>query len=232
MKHTSFKNGLGALLASTTISLLIAPTVMAQNNTGWYGEISILSADAKDAEFNSTGRNTRTQFNKDAGYSAALGYKFTANAVGQLRVETEFVSTSNDVDGVTFNGNNFSGSAVGGDIDTKSLFINAKYAFDVGSDKFSPYVGAGIGYSKVNSSINYNNGRANINDDDTSLSYQLLVGADININKNWQGFAQYRYSRIDDLNLTRFGGPASATATNQSGDFSFNALSVGLRYQY
>ncbi len=232
MKHTSFLNGLSALLASTAVSLLIAPTVMAQDNTGWYGEISILSADAKDAEFNSTGRNTRTQFDKDAGYSAALGYKFAPNAVGQLRVETEFVSTSNDVDSVTFNGNNFSGGAVGGGVDTKSLFINAKYAFDVGSDTFSPFIGAGIGYSKVDSSINYNNGRASINDDDTALSYQLLVGTDVNINKNWQGFAQYRYSKTDDLNLTRFGGPAPASATNQSGDFSYNAISVGLRYEY
>lgn len=225
------------LLHPAVISSLLMATGLAAGNaaadTGWYGEISVLSADVSDTSLTSTGRDVNAAFDTDAGFSAAVGYSYEGNSLGNVRVELEYVATDNDTESVNFNGNNFpaNGQAVGGGIETQSVFINLTQTFDTGSS-VTPYVGVGIGFTEVDSDITYGP-TANITDSDNAFSYQVQAGVDVAFTEQLSGFAEYRYVAVDDLDLNRFGGgPGGVQNTTQTGDLDYSAISLGLRYSF
>ncbi len=225
MKHTLLAS---LILAGTTSASL------AQAGTGWYGEISILNADVDDTSLNSTGRNVTAEFDSDTAFSLAGGYSYEANSLGNVRIEAEYLATDNDTDSVNFNGNNFpaNGQPVGGSIETRTLFLNITQEFNTASENFTPYLGIGIGYADVESSISYGP-VANIDDSDNAFAYQILAGLDVKLSEQLTGFAEYRYVAIDDISLNRFGGgPGGVQTTRQDGDLDFDAISLGLRYNF
>ncbi len=193
---------------------------------GWYGETTILNSDLDDTSLNSTGRNVNITFDEDVGFSSAIGYEFA----GGLRLEGEYISTENDTEVVNFNGNTFEGSNARGGIETESLFLNLIKAFNA-DGVYSPYIGAGIGITDVESDVNYG-AVANISDSDEAFSYQFLAGLDISFSESFTGFVEYRFLATDDVTLNRFGGPAPATNTSQEGDIEYDAFAIGLRYTF
>lgn len=221
-------------LVSTLVLAGVISAPLAQADDGWYGEISILSADVDDTSLNSTGRNVTAAFDEDTAFSIAGGYSYEANTLGNIRIEAEYLATENDTESVNFNGNNFpaNGQSVGGSIETKTLFLNVTQEFATSSDTFTPYIGVGIGYTDVDSSISYGP-TANITDSDNAFAYQVQAGLDVKFTDQLTGFAEYRYVAIDDVDLNRFGGgPGGVQNTSQSGDLDFDAISLGLRYNF
>ena len=198
----------------------------------WYTETTLLQTNLDNTNLNSTGRNVNIAVEDDTAFAGAIGYQYEANSVGALRIEAEYLTTDNDVTGVNFNNNIFSGANVAGSLETQSVFINAIQSFGAGA--VQPYVGAGIGYTKVESDTAYNPTlSASINDSDSTFSYQFLAGLDIPFSERFTGFAEYRYVDVGDIDLDRRGGgPGGVATTSQSGDLSFDAFAVGLRYQF
>ncbi|WP_271274360.1 outer membrane protein [Aliamphritea hakodatensis] len=222
---------------SFVASMILAASAVApiaQAGSGWYGEISILSTDVDDTSLNSSGRNVTAEFDKDTAFSIAGGYSYEANSLGNVRIEAEYLTTDNDTDSVNFNGNNFpaNGQAVGGSLETRALFLNVTQEFNTPSETFTPYLGIGVGYADVDSSISYGP-VANIDDNDSAFAYQIQAGLDVKFTEQLTGFAEYRYVAIDDIDLDRFGGgPGGIQTTRQSGDLDFDAFSLGLRYNF
>lgn len=211
-------------------AILLASSQLALSqlaNADWYGELSAVNSELNDAALNSSGRSTNTVFDDDTGFSFAIGYQYDNG----FRLEGEYLSTENDAQTVTFNGNVFTGNNVTGGIDTSSLFVNAIQAFNH-DGAFSPYIGAGIGYTDVQSDIGYGP-VANITDDDSVFSYQLLAGLDVRFSEKLTGFAEYRYVDVGNVDLDRFGGgPGGVQTTTQSGDIDFDAYAIGLKYSF
>lgn len=215
----SKKNLFSALLLTSTISTAHA---------GWYSESSLLNSDLDDTSLSSTGREVNVEFDEDIGFSSAIGFEYSNG----LRLEGEYLSTDNDTETVNFNGNNFSGSAARGSVETESLFFNIIKSFNHEST-YSPYVGVGVGYTDVESSISYGNGPAAINDSDEVFSYQFLAGLDVAFTSQLSGFVEYRFVGTEDVSLNRFGGgPGGLQTTTQEGDIELDAFALGLKYNF
>jgi opacity protein-like surface antigen len=116
-------------------------------------------------------------------------------------------------------------SAGQGDLTTLSLFANAYYDFNRDGN-FEPYVGAGIGFSDVD--INFSpSGVGIVNDSDTLFAYQLKLGATLQFNDMWEGYAEYAHRMVGDAEVNVDLFPATLKVENQQG-----LLSVGVRYRY
>ncbi|WP_374573990.1 outer membrane protein [Phenylobacterium sp.] len=134
--------------------------------------------------------------------SGAGGY-----ALGNgFRVEGEALYLDGDVKG-----------SAGGTAKTWAGFANGYYDFKTNSN-FTPFVGAGIGFANVKV-----DGGA-VNDDDTGFAYQLKTGVDYKFNDRLTGEAAYRYLGVTSVTL-------GSGANRLDGDFTDQALTVGLRYK-
>jgi|GEM_PF-6100823 len=198
----------------------------------WYTETTLLQTNLDNTSLNSTGRNADIAVEDEITFAGSIGYQFDANSAGTFRIEGEYLVSDNDVTSVNFNNNVFSGANVAGSLETQSVFVNAIQSF--GSGAVQPYVGAGIGYTRVESDAAYNPTlSAVIDDSDSTFSYQLLAGLDIPFSERFTGFVEYRYVDVGNVDLNRVGGgPGGVATTSQSGDINVEAFGVGLRYQF
>jgi opacity protein-like surface antigen len=209
-------------------SALLLASAVSSAHAGWYTESTVLNSDLDDTALSSTGRDVNIEFDEDLGFSTAIGFEFSNG----LRLEGEYLSTENDTETVNFNGTNFSGGAARGNIETESIFFNLIKSFNH-AGTYSPYIGAGIGYTDVESSVSYGNGSAAINDSDEVFSYQFLAGLDVAFTSKLSGFVEYRFVGADDVSLNRFGGgPGGLQNTTQEGDIELDAFALGLKYNF
>lgn len=148
----------------------------------------------------------------DSGFLAtgAVGYDFA----GPFRVEGEYGWQKNDLDQLSFD-NQF-GNFQEGDLKTQSLMVNGYYDVATGSP-WSPFVGVGIGWAKVD----LDTPALPLGDNDDVFAYQFMAGVTYAIDAQWSVDAQYRYFGTQD-------------ATIQGADFSMNSndLMVGVRYNF
>lgn len=148
----------------------------------------------------------------DSGFLAtgAVGYDFA----GPFRVEGEYGWQKNDLDQLSYH--NQLGNFQQGDLKTQTLMVNGYYDVDTGSP-WSPFVGAGIGWAKVD----LDTPALPLGDNDDVFAYQLMAGVSYAIDDQWSVDAQYRFFGTQD-------------ATIQDADFSMNSndLMIGIRYNF
>lgn len=187
----------------------------------------------------------RTNFDKSAAYSLALGWRMDA-----FRFEVEYAMTNADVEshaevvasdielanidaGVLLTGNvGDLGISVGdlvaggmGRLKTNTFFLNGYYDF-MSNEAFSPYLGAGLGYAKAK--VRYEPSDVQIIDDsDSTFSYQLMLGASYAFNDNFELYGDVRYRRAKD---------AAVTSPLLSADFDIQnrgtLYNIGVRYNF
>lgn len=187
----------------------------------------------------------RTSFDNDDIFTLAVGRKF-----GQLRVELEYSQSDADVDthrgvaaagldlsaidaGVLISGNvgDLGVSVAGlvadgrGRVKTSGFQLNAMYDFDLGT-ALTPFVGAGLGQSKVD--VTYApSGVGVINDDDRVFVYQLVAGLEYEIDSNFSIIGSARYRDGDDATVRSSLLPANFDIENKGYVFD-----VGLRFTF
>jgi opacity protein-like surface antigen len=104
-----------------------------------------------------------------------------------------------------------------GDLKTVAGMLNGYYDFNR-QGAWQPFVGAGVGVAQVKVDGGPSNG------DDTGFAYQFKVGVAHPFNDRLTGEVAYRYLGVNGL---EFGaGPGRI-----DGDFSTQAVTVGLRYK-
>jgi opacity protein-like surface antigen len=111
-----------------------------------------------------------------------------------------------------------------GDLTTLSLLVNAYYDFNRDGN-FEPYLGAGIGFSDVDITFNPS-GVGIVDDGDTVFAYQAKLGATLQFNDQWEGYAEYAWRMAEDVEVNVDLFPATLEVENQQGLFS-----VGVRYR-
>jgi outer membrane protein OmpA-like peptidoglycan-associated protein len=129
--------------------------------------------------------------------SAGFGYAFQNG----FRAEAELAYRNNEVD----NWND--------DASVTSLMFNLYYDFNR-DGMIQPYIGAGIGYGRLEF----------LDQDDSSMAWQAMVGAAVVLSPQWDLDIGYRYFQMPDASLD-FEGGVDAEYTHQ-------AVTVGLRYQF
>jgi len=168
---------------------------------------------AMDSDIDNMPNNAGTaKMTFDSGFlgTGAVGY----DLAGPLRVEGEYVWQKNDLDQLSYS-NQF-GNFNQGDLKTQALMVNGYYDVDTGSP-WSPFVGVGIGWAKVD----LNTPALPLGDNDDVFAYQLMAGVAYAIDEQWSVDAQYRFFATQD-------------ATIQGADFSMNSndLMLGIRYNF
>jgi opacity protein-like surface antigen len=168
---------------------------------------------AMDADIDNMPENAGTaKMTFDSGFlgTAALGYDFA----GPFRTEVEYGWQKNDIDTLSYS--NLIGNINQGDLKTQSIMMNGYYDVDTGSP-WSPFVGAGIGWAKVD----LNTPALPFGDNDDVFAYQLMAGVSYNFSDQLALDAQYRFFDTQD-------------ATIQGADFSTtsNDLMLGIRYTF
>jgi len=128
-------------------------------------------------------------FENGAGISVAIG---NDSGYGS-RVELELAYRANDFDTWTIDG---AGTFdVPGDVTSLSLMGNGYIDFNSNST-FTPFIGAGIGFSNVEATI-----EGFGSEDDTVFAYQLALGGSFSTYTNLNFDIQYRYFGTSDPNF-------------------------------
>lgn len=201
------------ILAVAALTMIAVPinSMAAGNSMYIKGNVGI--GMAMDSDIDNMPNNAGTaKMTFDTGFlgTGAVGYDFA----GPFRVEGEYGWQKNDLDQLSFD-NRF-GNFQEGDLKTQSIMVNGYYDVATGSP-WSPFVGAGIGWAKVD----LDTPALPLGDNDDVFAYQLMAGVTYAIDAQWSVDAQYRFFGTQD-------------ATIQGADFSMNSndLMVGLRYNF
>ncbi len=124
----------------------------------------------------------------------------------------------------------------GGDVHAWSAMANLFYDFNRGG-QIEPYIGVGAGGARLNYNVHDNSAIAHAEGEDTVLAYQAIVGFAIGLGEQWDVDVGYRYFVADgaegdgrDTNTT--GLLTTTTPFTTDADYTHQALTVGLRYQF
>lgn len=160
------------MLAATVMAAGIVAVAGAANAEGWsrdgvYATVKGGVTQAQDQSFDTS---------YDTGFTggAAVGKKF-----GNYRAEVEGIYEESDVDS----------AAVDGKTEFYGAMVNGLYDFKNAS-RFTPYVGAGVGYGKVR----YSSDTAGVDSSsEDALAYQGIAGVGYELNPCWTLTGEYRY---------------------------------------
>ena len=147
-------------------------------------------------------REVDTDFSSGSILGGAIGIRR-----GRLRYEVEYTLRNNSAEGIIFNGNTIDPATVGGRVLSHSGMFN--FALDVFQGRaITPYVGAGVGFSFIDSDLSYGALPARLNGEDNAFAYQGFAGLAKRTSRGSELFVEYRYFAAVNPKLNRFGGPA------------------------
>ena len=202
------------LTTLATLTVLATPMSSMANDDSFYIKANIgigMNLDSDVDNISNTAESAKITY--DSGFigSLAAGYDFA----NPLRVEIELIRQKNDLEITTYN--NLYGSFNEGDLKNNSLMVNAFYDVDTGS-AWTPFVGAGMGWSRIDISGYEFNGS---DSEDDVFAYQLIGGVSYAFNEQWSVDAQYRFK-------------GSSDATIDGADFNVNSndVMVGIRFSF
>ena len=170
--------------------------------TGNYGSSSITKADWK-ATISNIDYKGNLQFKDGSGWESGMGYDF-----GTLRTELTYAQSINDIKSITaqvnegaYKGTSASATA-SGDLKITNIFINSYLDFPIGKDKkFTPYIGGGIGGSKLDIDDITVSGEEVKGASIWLFGYQWKLGLNYSISKNLNIFGEGVSSRFSDLGV-------------------------------
>ncbi|MDX2143823.1 MAG: outer membrane beta-barrel protein [Rhodospirillaceae bacterium] len=212
-----------AAMAGLLAMLHSAPTAAQE---GFYGSLKTGAAMPGDLDF-SDRATSDLRLDSETGWTlgGALGYRFSP----LLRAELALDYLDADVDGSyrenvfavpcgTFANQPCLGPAVDGDVNALSGFAMGYFDVDTGTS-LSPYLGAGLGFSRigvdVNTTARLNNGTSSplaiVDDSDTAFGYRATAGVSYTL-KAAMIDVGYSYTRHDKSSFAAKGSAVQAFA--------------------
>jgi len=201
------------ILKSTLLATTFCVSIPAFAADHLYGGAALGLIDGPDTTASGTSGGT---VNFDTGGVAAvfIGKRLDQN----WRGEAELARRGLDLSSV-------SGTTASGDAKATSLMGSAFYDLDVKA-VVQPYIGAGVGFAKVEMDGASPFGGSTINDSDTIGAFQAIAGASYRLNDQIDLFADYRYFATADADFT------TAAGTRTSMDLSTHSVMAGLRFEF
>jgi opacity protein-like surface antigen len=161
--------------------------------------------------------NTGSEFDVDIQDSWAAGVKFgyIPPQWKYFSFELEYFYSNPDVNRTVFGS-----SAIEGDIKFHSFLYNIAVRYPEG--RFHPYLGAGLGFSYADASIQSTSlsGSASTSENDTAFAWQILAGIDIDLTNSWTADIGYRYFSTEP----KLG--------NISVEYKTSMVTLGLKYRF
>jgi opacity protein-like surface antigen len=198
----------GSVIAGTDRPLLAQANPVDSPEGGWYGGLGIGYSSpslSSSTQINILGIpatvNTNLTGDSSLGYNGFVGYKMK----GGFRGEGELFYTNSRITGASASGTGFGlntpSVSVGanGSVSNLAVMLNGYYDFGTGS-KFTPYVGAGIGYGSTNVTSNATVTIAGNtipvlpnNPSSSGFAYQVKAGVGYALTERNDLYLQYRY---------------------------------------
>ncbi len=232
-------------IVSVALLAAMASANASAQDSPWSVSVSAITVDVDTIETTSTdqvagvSRTLAISTDDDTGFGINVGRTLFSSSTGNLRAELSYQDFDQSVDGIQFLGNNFSGAAVGGDVEVESILARLVYQFELG--RIDPYVGFGIGSTDVGVNAVYG-GSAGTNagaqppfiaDSDSGTALEGRIGANFNLNDQFDLYLEYTRTEVDDIRLDRLGGgPGGLQSTTQLGDVDFDSITVGVTYRF
>ena len=186
-----------------------------QQKSGIYFSAGVGTTSINDLEgkLSSTITNT-TEVDNGLKYSAGIGYDF-----GKFRAELNYRKDALDPSkfSTTVSGTKTAYS-VKGDVNATTIATNIFYDFENDS-KFTPYVGAGVGATKVELDPFVIDGD-DADVDDMQTSYNINLGISYEMSQSSDVFIQADYLTVSDMKL----------GDSEMDDIKTYAVSAGIRY--
>ena len=160
------------------------------------GGVGMTSVD--DVKGTTSTFTNETGFEKGFLYSAGFGYDF-----GDFRAELNYRKDSLDIDkySSTVGATTTAATSAKGDFDASTIGVNIFYDFN-NSSKFTPYIGAGIGSTKIDTKNTVIEGTPVANADDSKTSYNLKLGISYEVAKSSELYLEGTYLSISDVELS------------------------------
>lgn len=155
----------------------------------------------------------------DTGYTVggAIGYMME-----KFRVEGEISYQANDVDSVSISG--LGSVPVNGDVSALTFLVNGYYNFATGGP-LTPYITAGLGYSKVEADSDVGS------EDDNLFTYQLGVGVGYAMSETVTLDLRYRYLGFEDFESSGYDPDFIANYTDTV-EISSHNITIGMRFVF
>ena len=205
-----------------TVQLLLVATMFFSLSTfaysapGLYVGGNLGLASLNDSDVSAPDYSASVTTDMGASLSGVVGYAFENN----FRIEGELVSQANEFDQSKESGSNYS---LTGDVTSLAIMANGYYDFN-NKSRFTPFIGAGIGFANVSVNdlhyVGYSDD-ANIDDDDTVFAYQLSAGVGFEITERITLDLKYRYFETEDLDIE-----------NGTVEYSSNNVYTGIRFSF
>ncbi len=156
----------------------------------------------------------------DTGYALQVhgGYAFKPFSFATPRVEAEIGYRNSGLESLT------DVNDASGDTSSLSLMANGVLSF-LPNRAWHPFVGAGIGMSRINAEWKVNNNKV-VDDSDWVFAYQAFAGVSYDLSKNWELSAQYRYFGTQD------GDFADVDSDKFTGEYASHSILAGFAYKF
>lgn len=207
-----------------------SPAPRAEPMQGWYVAGNLGGSFSEDAEIIG-GQRVVDAYDPGLSTNVALGYSWR----DRLRLELEGGYRHEDIE--VFETSNAVGEDLAnGGLSMSTLMMNTIFQFYPGSS-MRPYVGVGVGLARADYKIDTRTfcrsfvcgtieERARVlNDNDTALAGQAILGVDIAVSPRLHFTADYRYVLTGKFGLQAPDGSALEIRTQRS-----NSVTAGLRY--
>ena len=229
MKKTLLLAGAACLFASQAMAFNVNPYVSAKvkysmmDNSWKSSETDRLV----NGEVYNFGENINID-DKVFGGSIALGLKAPLN-YGALRTEIEYSRNGNAKKSHT----DEYGDKYETKLESQSFLFNAYYDFDTHT-AFTPYVGGGLGFARLKSSINWDEfPEDNGSMKNTHFAWQLGAGVAYDINEHVALDLGYRYIDYGDFDKSSSYGDDWGTETSTDKiESKAHEIMLGLRYTF
>ena len=211
------KSNIYKFLAVFVILLVSVLPVHATNERGPYftftGSMDLfegMNLTGQDPSFNTAikARGASAEIKNGLGFNHSIGYQFG----NSFSTELEFAYKNGDFEKVTGDGGI---SNLHGDITSKSFLVNGIYFFDI-RKFYSPYIGYGIGIAFQEATQ-----KGKGSGEDTTLAYQLKVGAEMEFNRNLSLLTGYKYFTTDEAKFGFY-----------NGELTSHTFEAGLKLQF
>lgn len=161
----------------------------------------------------------------------AIGYDWNDDGA-PVRTELEYMYNENFnySSTVTSGANNITGKF---ESNIQTFYANAYYDF-LREEKFNPYVGGGIGFATLDSSVNFSAASTNsgvtyavqkYSTSRTNFAWNLGFGVAYRIDDNWAADLGYRYEDVGQAKI-------KVAGTKIKGEGSIHSILLGLRYTF
>lgn len=204
------------VLAIALIGIASRPSAAQERHSGFYISGAGAATFFQDVEVEElVDVNLKTGF----GAFGGLGYDF-----GYFRAEGEFGYRKNNIDSLSGFGLTVDAS---GDATVTSGMANLYYDFAMQDPKWSPYIGGGIGYARVSVNDVEVAGVPVLDDDDSALAGQAMVGLAYAISDSVEIFGGYRFFLTDSLKLRD-----TSSSENDVKGLRIHQAEAGVRFRF